>query len=168
MPFADFETEKSLVINSKIFSRFLVFYRFRAKIYANYIIQDNGLISQESVKSFLDLLHQPSLMDLSDQTDHIKNILELLGKDAYFQKKLYQFDLPITQNFEKFVKLSLGLTNEPVTKAILRKAVLQSLFSYLRQTVGSCFATAPCLYILKRHPEYFFRRFIPTFKKRIT
>ena len=45
----------------------------------------------------------------------------------------------------------------PVTDAHARQAALSALFCYLRQNVGSCFATAPAIIIQTEHPEQFLR-----------
>jgi hypothetical protein len=155
MFFVDFEKEKQLASNSTIFSSYLVFYRSVAQKIADFVIKADGNLDLDKASQ---LLQQFSNSDfhLKEHVEHIKYILNLLVSDKSLQKKILAFDLPITSEFERFVRLSLELSVEPITKTLLRKACLSALISYLRQTVGSCFATAPCLYVLQNHPEYFF------------
>jgi hypothetical protein len=153
MDLINFENEKQIVEKSFIFSKNLALYRYRAKALSHLLIKDDGSINLEKLHSLQDF-SIPSY-GLKEQEEHLKHLFKLLLEDKNLQKKIINFDFPITENFENMVRLSLDLTDEIITKTHLRKAVLAALFGYLRQTVGSCFATAPCLYVLKRHPDYF-------------
>lgn len=58
---------------------------------------------------------------------------------------------------ERLIRETLFLPeNTPVTDCHARQAVLSALFTYLRQNVGSCFATAPALLIEREQPLQFF------------
>jgi hypothetical protein len=155
MDFSNLEKDFALVSKSIIFSPHLVFYRWKARHLCDEIIQNDGSIDVEKINSLIKNWPSFSSLGLTYQDAHILDILKKLSLDKSFQKKITQFDLPISPDFERFVKLALNLTHEPISKTVLRRAVLASCLGYLRQTVGSCFATAPCLYILSRHPEYF-------------
>ncbi len=47
--------------------------------------------------------------------------------------------------------------NKTITNVHARQAALAAWLSYLRQNIGSCFATAPAILILKEQPERFFQ-----------
>lgn len=153
MDLINFEKEKQTIEKSFIFSKNLALYRHRAKTLADLLINDEGLINLANLEALISL-DIPSY-GLTQQEEHLKKLFKTLLEDKLLQKKILNFDLPIHEGFEKMVRLSLGLDEESLTKVHVRKAIISALFGYLRQTVGSCFATAPCLYILKKHPEYF-------------
>lgn len=153
MDLIDFEKEKRIFEKSFIFSKNLVLYRLRAKTLSDLVITSEGLLNLDNLKALLKT--QAPSYGLLEQEEHLKNLFSEILEDKILQNKITIFDFPIHENFENMIRLSLGLSDETLTKSHLRKAVIASLFGYLRQTVGSCFATAPCLYILKRHPDYF-------------
>ena len=45
----------------------------------------------------------------------------------------------------------------PITDAHARRAALSALICYLRQNVGSCFATAPCIVVHDEQPLQFLK-----------
>lgn len=153
MDLINFEKEKRFFEKSFIFSKNLVLYRLRAKELSNLVITSEGLLNFDNLKALLKT--QAPSYGLLEQEEYLKNLFGEILEDKILQNKITIFDFPIHENFENMVRLTLGLRDEILTKSHLRKAVIASLFGYLRQTVGSCFATAPCLYILKRHPDYF-------------
>lgn len=153
MNLINFEKEKQFIEKSFIFSKNLALYRFRSKQIAEHLINKDGLLQLDNLLA-LAQSSEPDYGNL-EQEENLKKLLQLLYDDKLLQKKLLNFDLPISEGFEKMVRLSLGLSDQILTKVHIRKAVCAALFGYLRQTVGSCFATAPCLYVLKRHPDYF-------------
>jgi hypothetical protein len=155
MDLIDIELEQKLTANCQIFSKNLVLYRQRAKQLAELIISPDGQINFEKIELLKNINLEGDFQASLDQDFHIKSLLKKISEDKIFQKKIINFDFPISLEFEKFVYLALNIDPQPLSKAHLRKSVVQALFGYLRQTVGSCFATAPCLYILKRHADYF-------------
>lgn len=144
-----------------IFPSNLLFYTALARFIAEHLIKQDGS---------LDFIFLEHLIRVDKQTfyeiDHVQAVAKKLFEDKNLQKLILKFDLPITQDFEKFIKLSCSDT-APVSRRSLRVAVTAALFGYLRQTVGSCFATAPCLYILKKHPDYLLEDLYQLSKKTI-
>jgi len=153
--------EQRLIKNSVILSKHLVLYRYRAQKLAQGLITDQGKINSTEVESLL----KRYTSHCENHDRHIANILTQLKQERRFVEKILQFDLPIHPEFEKIIRLTLDLPEAPLTPVLLRKAVLAALFGYLRQTVGSCFATAPCLYVLDRHPDYFLEDLLSMSKK---
>jgi hypothetical protein len=73
------------------------------------------------------------------------------------RKQLLKFSLPLANGYlESLVKTALFLPSSHVlTTADVRRAVLSSSLCFLRQSVGSCFATAPAILIHNERPELF-------------
>lgn len=89
--------------------------------------------------------------------EHILKVLKLLRdrKDLVFMiKKLTR---PFSNKLgEELIRQSLCLSTKiPLTDAHARQAVLAAWFCYLRQNVGSCFATAPAEIIHDEQPDLF-------------
>lgn len=152
MDLINFEAEKNFFEKSFIFSKNLALYRHRSKTIAHLLIKDDGTLDLDTLQALTTLPIPKHGLKEQEQNQH--KLCKLLLEDKTLQKKILNFDLPLHETFEAMVRLSLGLTDEILTKVHLRKAVVSALFGYLRQTIGSCFATAPCLYVLKRHPDY--------------
>lgn len=152
MDLINFEKEKIFFENSIIFSKNLTLYRYRAKTIADLLIKEDGLLDLDHLQALISLPIPKHGLQEQEQSQH--KLCTLLLEDKTLQKKILSFDLPVHETFETMVRLSLGLTDENLSKVHVRKAVISALFGYLRQTIGSCFATAPCLYVLKRHPDY--------------
>lgn len=68
---------------------------------------------------------------------------------------LKRFTLPLPNRYiESLVRASIHLpASEALTNEHLQQAVLSALLTPLRQAVGSCFATAPCIYIQNEQKE---------------
>ena len=77
-------------------------------------------------------------------------------EDPSLRLFLKKFQVPLCHKMaEERVRASLGLFKEEVLTTVhVRKAVLSACFSYLRQNVGSCFATAPAILIQSEQPKH--------------
>lgn len=146
--------ENALCEKALLFSKNLVRYRQRAKYLSELFLDPHGELKLDALQKYIEE-DTPSRSGYIIQEIHLKKIAEKLWKDRDFQKKFQSFDFPIEEDFQELLILQLDHLSGLLNKRDLRKAVLQALFGFLRQTVGSCFATAPCLYVLDRHPEYF-------------
>lgn len=89
--------------------------------------------------------------------EHILKVLELLTSQKELVRLLKKFTKPISNNWaEELIRQTLQLPrNSIVTDAHTRQAVLSAWLCYLRQNVGSCFATAPAEIIHDEQPELF-------------
>ena len=85
---------------------------------------------------------------------HAKQILAL-----FFQKKnqikLKQLSFPLANNWaEEIIKQATN--REILEKRDISVALIGALLTFLRQTVGSCFATAPIILMQTNDPEFIF------------
>lgn len=85
--------------------------------------------------------------------------LEYLAGHPETQKLIEQFSRPLTQpGLEKAIRETLDLSPKTLlTDAHVRQAVLAAWFTRLRQSVGSCFATAPAILIKEAQPDIMLR-----------
>ncbi len=138
-------------------------YRRRAHLLARALVDEKGGIDPKLVKAFLEAFEKSGRIfytdAASDEEFHASLCKKLrwLYEDKNGIKKLLRFSLPIDSRYlEQLIKISLYLPqNHVLTNADLRRAVLSAWFSYLRQSVGSCFATAPAILIHSEQPDYF-------------
>jgi len=86
---------------------------------------------------------------------HVKKVLAFLRNHKGAQVLLKRFTLPVANAYvEAIVRGSIHLPKGVrLTNAHLQQAALSALFYPLRQTVGSCFATAPAIYIQNEQKE---------------
>lgn len=87
---------------------------------------------------------------------HIKNCLQLLVQDPALQAALLKFSVPIChKKAEEYVRQTLWPEELPrsLQTVHVRKAVLTGWLTVLRQTTGSCFATAPAILIQRQAPH---------------
>lgn len=89
--------------------------------------------------------------------EHILKVLKLLRANQDLVRLLKKFTRPWSNQWaEDLIRQTLQLPlNSPITDAHTRQAVLAAWLGYLRQNVGSCFATAPAEIIHDEQPELF-------------
>lgn len=89
--------------------------------------------------------------------EHILKVLELLNTQKDYSRLFKKFSRPISNKWvDELIRYTLSLPNHiSITDAHTRQAVLAAWFCYLRQNVGSCFATAPAIIIHDEQPELF-------------
>lgn len=90
---------------------------------------------------------------------HMLTVLITLSRDPKLQKQLLAIRRPTGHPYaESLVRDTLGLaTGTVIHDAHAQQAVLAAWLTYLRQNVGSCFATAPAEIIQGEQPEHFLR-----------
>lgn len=91
--------------------------------------------------------------------EHIIKIVSLLKDRQELRQLLKQIAKPYRDiQAEQIIRETLGLqANYVVSDADARRAALSALMTTLRQNVGSCFATAPCIIIHKEQPHLFLK-----------
>ena len=90
--------------------------------------------------------------ELFPKDGHSQNVFHFLKKNPH---ALNRFSLPLCdRKIEENILASLGQTG-PITHRHLIWAILDSLLTPLRQTIGSCFATAPAILIQSEQMEQF-------------
>lgn len=89
--------------------------------------------------------------------EHILKVLEQLQMRKELVQLIKKFSRPLSNKWaEELIKQTLQLPRgTAVTDAHTRQAVLSAWLCYLRQNVGSCFATAPAEIVHDEQPEQF-------------
>jgi hypothetical protein len=74
-----------------------------------------------------------------------------------FKKKIKKFSLPLChRKAEEMIRITLQLSSKvPLQDADIQKAVVTACLTPLRQSIGSCFATAPAILAQKNHLDLF-------------
>ncbi len=105
------------------------------------------------------LPHFYTPLGTSDGTiwDHQSNFLKRWNGDREFIKKFRRFSLPLChRKAEEIVRATLLLPKTaPLTDAHIRRAAICACLTPLRQSVGSCFATAPAILVQRHHLDLF-------------
>jgi hypothetical protein len=147
---------------SSIQSPFQIRNLTKARRLADLLIDEKGELKVPEVKRAITLLEEV-LYPLGEnrESDAIqeKALLRTLNQllTPGLQRKLRALSKPIAnKQAEEIIKETLHLPPQTlINDALVRKAGLTLLFTDLRQTVGSCFATAPALLIKNEQPEQF-------------
>lgn len=90
---------------------------------------------------------------------HMMNQLSLLLRKPNLIKQILQLKLPLMNlKIENLIRKSISLNSqEKLTSKHIQELCLSAFLTPLRQSVGSCFATAPAILIQKEQPELFFQ-----------
>lgn len=138
---------------------------FRAKrrslFLAKHLIDEDGKISLPLLKQIHALIKKKGYIIADDgQSDgeitlHFLRVLEALQKEPQYIEKLHQFGLPICDEIAEILIMTTLQIEEPITERHVIWAVLSALLCPLRQSVGSCFATAPAIMIHEEQIGYF-------------
>lgn len=139
---------------SKLQASFQIRNLIKARRLAEYFIDDKGDIKADRIKLSRELL-EANLYPLGSnrESDLLsqKRILKLLIwlSDPASIKKLKMVSKPHShKQADDIIRETLNLEPQTVVSdAHARRAVLAAMFTDLRQSVGSCFATAPALLI---------------------
>ena len=137
----------------------------RARQLAELLITDDGELDLERVLKSIDQLkkHCYSLGQNrqydSARQKHLLNSLETLFQDKDLQKLLKTITRPYSHKIaDQVLRETLYLdANQSLSDATARRAVLSAWFCYLRQNVGSCFATAPAIIVQNEQAHLFFQ-----------
>lgn len=136
--------------------------RRRAVLLTNWIIDDEGNVHQERLEKSSSALSAKGHIFYADGRsdhliqEHLARTLRHFANSPALIKQILRFSRPVCHTFaERLVRLSLNLTpGTALTNAHIRKAAFSACLTYLRQSVGSCFATAPALLIQAEQIEY--------------
>lgn len=91
--------------------------------------------------------------------EHILRVLNQLHTSKELQKLLKMIGKPFSHKYaDQIIRDTLGHPSQlPVTDAHTRRAALAAWLCYLRQSLGSCFATAPAIIVHDEQPERFLK-----------
>lgn len=130
---------------------------------ANLLINDKGDLNMPLLNKAIQLLSEnlfslgPDRQHDSVRQDHLLRSLILIQNNKEIQRQLKNIGKPHSNKIaEQIISDTLQLSEKTViSDAHARRAVLSSLICYLRQNVGSCFATAPCIVVHDEQPLQF-------------
>jgi len=132
---------------------------------ATYLVNDEGGINYPLLPDLIEMMGR-SLYSTGPgrDVDAVRRcaIIEMLKKieeDKELRSLLNRIVKPQGNKVsDGMIRDTLQLPSKTsVTDAHAKRAVLSSLFAYLRQTVGSCFATAPAIIVHEEQPKQFLR-----------
>ncbi len=127
-----------------------------SKLIAGYVVNEKGEVDIPKAKEVIEKFQiQPygSFDDVFPQ--HVKQIIEIFFQKKY-ALKLKQLSFPLANKWvEELIKISVG-NHRDLEKRDIIVVLIEALFIFLRQAVGSCFATAPIIYMQTNDPEFLF------------
>lgn len=137
----------------------------RTRRLANLLINDNGDTNLAVLPRLIELLKQnlyslgPDRQYDSKRQEHLLSVLILLNGSKDLQRSLNAITRPMSHKFaEQIIRDTIQLpSNVALTDAHTRRAALSAWMCYLRQNVGSCFATAPAIIVHNEQPAMFFK-----------
>ena len=136
----------------------------RARLTALYLIDENGEIDKRKLEQMIGFLGKAGFVPYPEASSdamitlHMLRVLKTVQEELpRFQKFFKRFQKPLCHKWaERLVRDSLGLySGSGITDWQIRTAVLSSCLTFLRQNVGSCFATAPAILIHSDQVERF-------------
>lgn len=135
----------------------------RARALANVIVTDKGEIDLEMISHLVGKCGQqlyslgPNRQYDSSRQEHILHALKSILHNKKILILLKNISRPHAhKHAEEVIRDTLQLPgNVIITDAHARRAALAAYLTFLRQNVGSCFATAPSILIHDEQPEQF-------------
>ncbi len=132
---------------------------------AKLLIKENGKLDRKKLKKALQMSKQfiyplgPDRQYDIERNLHIFHVLQRLYDDSKIERRLLTITRPtMHQIAEQVIRDTLLLpANVSITDAHARQAALAAWLCYLRQNVGSCFATAPAILVQAEQPEVLLR-----------
>ncbi len=135
----------------------------RTRRLANLLIDDKGFLNRGVLKHIIDIVSQhtyfigPGRQHDALRQGHLLKMLRLLDESKELVSSLQSISKPhMHQIADHIIKDTLQLSPKVVvTNAHARRAALSALLCYLRQALGSCFATAPAIIVHDEQPVKF-------------
>ncbi|WP_348664218.1 hypothetical protein [Chlamydiifrater volucris] len=148
------------------FQRFLNPFAFRnlklARSLAQRIISDSGELDISIVVSSITTLSKgvyplgPFRQEEAPFREHTLNMLKAIKEKPDIKDTLKRIFLPTQKAMQNIIRRTLALPpEEELSVAHARRAAVSALLSYLRQDVGTCFASALAIIVQKEYPEKF-------------
>ena len=137
----------------------------KARQLANLLINEAGDLLMPKVRLAKELLERrPYTLAYGGEEERGRDqrflkALTFLCENVEAQRLIKKISRPLTNRLaENAIRDTLLLSaNVPVTDVHVRRAVLASLLTTLRQSLGSCFATAPAIIVHEDQPLLFLR-----------
>ncbi len=135
----------------------------RTREISNLLINDKGEINLNLVPSAIEYLKSnlyslgPNRQYDAKRNLHILKVLNILNTNKEALLLLKKISRPLSNKYaEDLIRDTLQLSvHTNLTDTHARRAVLSAWLCYLRQNVGSCFATAPAEIVQDEQPELF-------------
>ncbi len=123
----------------------------RARLIAGHLIDENGEFDLEKGRQFKKMLNISTPTYLQTWFSlHAKHVLDLFIESPHARLRLKQLSLPLAN---RYIENLIGSNND---KREVSLALFIALLSPLRQSVGSCFATAPLMMVQYEQPYFLF------------
>ena len=130
---------------------------------ANLLINDKGELSLPLLSKAITLLTEnlysigPNRQHDSVRQEYLLKALLLVQDNKEIQRQLKNIGKPYSNKIaDQMIIDTLQLPEKtPISDAHARRAALSAFICYLRQNVGSCFATAPCIVVHNEQPLQF-------------
>ena len=149
------EELSSLVEFSKVQSSFALKVRLRAQKMASFLLDEKGKIDRSKLEQLLTLLKKEGFIlypygaNDGNWTIYVRRILTVLAENPTVFLPIQSIGLPLCNSqAHEYVADSIGdFPNRGLTDILVRSAILSAILTPLRQSIGSCFATAPAILI---------------------
>lgn len=140
----------------------------RTRALANYLIDDKGEILRDEIKVAINKLQQvlysigPERDSDAPRQELILKVLIALDQDKELLALLKSVSAPYQNKVaEDIIRNTLMLkSDQAIMDVHAKRATLSALLCYLRQSVGSCFGTAPAIIVHDEQRKQFLRDII--------
>lgn len=137
----------------------------RTRRLANLLINDKGEINIAVLPRLIDIISNnlyslgPNRQHDTRRQQHLLNVITLLNGDKEYSRLIQSITKPVSHKYaDQMIRDTLQLpVNTVITDAHVRRAVLAAWMCFLRQNVGSCFATAPAIIIQDEQGKSFLK-----------
>ncbi len=137
----------------------------KARLIATRLIGDDGELRVDEIPLFIEAMKQnlysmaPARQFDAVRDRHILAVLEQLQTSKDAVRILRFMTRPVSNRLaEQIIRDTLIVpANVPINDMHVRRAVLTAWFTTLRQSLGSCFATAPAIMVHEEQPLVFLR-----------
>jgi hypothetical protein len=132
---------------------------------ANVLINDEAELDLRAVDAAIGILEKklystgPQRQFDARRYEHVLKMLKRIKDEKELRDLIKKLDKPYSNpHADKFIRDALQMPSKSsITEAHAKRAVLSALLCYLRQSVGSCFATAPAIIVHDEQPAQFLR-----------
>ena len=137
----------------------------KARLLASYLVDEAGELQLPKVRLARDLLERRlysigfGAEEARSRDGRLLRMLSFLFENSEARRLIKKMSRPLINRIaEEAIRDTLFLPEtELVTDVHVRRAVLAALFTTLRQSLGSCFATAPAIMVHEEQPLLFLR-----------
>ncbi|BAE80819.1 conserved hypothetical protein [Chlamydia felis Fe/C-56] len=131
---------------------------------ARYILTDTGEIDIAKVVQATEHLSKclyplgPHRHNETKSREHLLKMLQAIKQVPEIRERIKKLFVPSYKGIQDLIRNTLALPPDTTLTPIhVRQAALAAMFSYLRQDVGSCFASAFAIVIHQEYPELFIK-----------